>query len=66
MMEKKFQNDQEANRWNHRPDGAVPLNPLFNWPPSLLPVLKWYSNYWLAASTTTLAIALAFTAYFII
>ena len=66
MTEKKFQNDQEANRWNHRPVRAVPLNPLFNWPPSFLSVLKWYSNYWLAASTTTLALALAFTAYFII
>ena len=66
MTEKKFQNDQEANRWNHRPVRAVPLNPLFKWPPSFLSVLKWYSNYWLAASTTTLALALAFAAYFLI
>ena len=65
-MKTEDQKDSEANRWNHRPTGPVALNPLFEWPPKFLAVLRWYSAYWLAASTTTLALVLAITAYFTI
>ena len=53
----------EAERWNHHP-GAVALNPLFAWPPRPLAVLRWYSAYWLAISTTTFTIVLAVLFYF--
>ena len=65
-MKKEYQKDSEAKRWNHRPDGPVALNPLFERPLKFMAVLRWYSSYWLAASTTTLALVLAVTAYFTI
>ena len=52
-MKTSYENDKEANRWNHRPNGPVTLNPLFDWPPRFFAVFRWYSAYWLAASTTT-------------
>lgn len=61
-----FANDGEAGRWNYRPPNPVALNPLFNWPLDLKAVWKWYSAYWLAASTTTFTIVLAVAAFFII
>ena len=27
-MKTSYENDKEANRWNHRPNGPVTLNPL--------------------------------------
>ncbi|MDA7426809.1 sterol desaturase family protein [Thalassococcus lentus] len=39
------------------------LNPLFQWPPKPAAVLRWYSAYWLAISSTTFTIALAFVGY---
>ena len=65
-MKTSYENDKEANRWNHRPNGPVTLNPLFDWPPRFFAVFRWYSAYWLAASTTTLACVLAVIAYFTI
>ena len=65
-MGTKYRKDTEATRWNHRPKEAVALNPLFEWPPKFLPILRWYISYWLAASTTTLALILSITAYFTI
>ena len=65
-MKTSYENDNEANRWNHRPNGPVTLNPLFDWPPRFFAVFRWYSAYWLAASTTTLACVLAVIAYFTI
>ncbi|MEO0390360.1 MAG: sterol desaturase family protein [Pseudomonadota bacterium] len=53
----------EADKWNHHP-GEVTLNPLFAWPPRPGAVLRWYSAYWLAISTTTLTIVLAVVIYF--
>ena len=65
-MKTSYENDKEAHRWNHRPNGPVTLNPLFDWPPRFFAVFRWYSAYWLAASTTTLACVLAVIAYFTI
>ena len=65
-MKIKYQSDQEESRWNHRPNRPVNLNPLFEWPPKFMAIVIWYSGYWLAVSTTTLALALAFIAYFTI
>ena len=48
----------EAERWNHHP-GQVQGNPLFNWPPAPLEVLRWYSAYWLVLSTSTLSLVIA-------
>ena len=65
-MKTEYQKDSEAKRWNHRPNEPVALNPLFKRPLKLIAVLRWYSTYWLAASTTTLASVLASAAYFTI
>ena len=62
-MKIKYQSDQEESRWNHRPKQPVNLNPLFDWPPKFMAIVIWYSGYWLAISTTTLALALTFIAY---
>jgi lathosterol oxidase len=61
-----FANDAEAARWNYRPDHPVVLNPLFQWPPKPIAVLKWYSAYWFVASTTTFTIVLATVIYFVL
>ena len=42
--------------WNHRPEGAVALNPLFAWPPQPAAVLRWYAGYWLAITSSTVTI----------
>ncbi len=60
-----FETDGEAARWNYRPPHPVALNPLFTWPPRPMAVLRWYSTYWMVISTTTLALGLAFAAYFV-
>ena len=65
-MNTSYENDKEASRWKHRPNGPVTLNPLFDWPPRFFAIFRWYSAYWLAASTTTLACVLAVIAYFTI
>lgn len=56
--------DAEAARWNYRPPHPVALNPLFQWPPKPMAVLRWYSAYWLAISTTTVTIVVAIAIYF--
>ena len=65
-MKTEYQKDNESKRWNYRPNRPVALNPLFERPLKLVAVLRWYSAYWLAASTTTLALVLAIAAYFTI
>ena len=65
-MKATYQNDEEASRWHYRPKNPIGLNPLFVWPPNFVAVFRWYSAYWLAASTTTLALVLAIFAYFVI
>ncbi len=57
--------DDEARRWNYHP-GEVRNNPLFDWPPNPLGVLKWYAGFWLEASTTTLCFALAMIAWYLV
>jgi sterol desaturase/sphingolipid hydroxylase (fatty acid hydroxylase superfamily) len=58
-----FGHDAEAGRWNYRPPAPVQNNPLFDWPPRPMAVLRWYSAYWLVLSTTTLCLGLAILAW---
>ena len=46
----------EAERWNFHPGNHVQNNPLFDWPPQPMAVLRWYQAYWLVISTTTLSL----------
>ena len=62
-MSEGFENDAEASRWHYRPAQPVALNPTFKWPVSPRAILQWYASYWLAASTTTLAVVLAFVIF---
>lgn len=58
-------NDAEAQRWHYRPDGIVPLNPLFQWPPRPAAVWRWYRGGWLQLTSLTLCMGLALLAYFV-
>lgn len=53
----------EAERWHHHP-GKVQNNPLFDWPPRPMAVLRWYAAYWLTISTVTLTAAFSVLVYF--
>lgn len=53
-----FTEGAERARWNHHP-GQVALNPLFQWPPRPMAILRWYASFWLVLSSTTLGLALA-------
>ena len=63
MPSDAFQVGGEADKWNHHP-GEVRLNPLFQWPPRPLAIVKWYSAYWLAITTTTLTVVFAVFFFF--
>ena len=55
--------DAETQRWNYRPDGAVPLNPVFSWPPKPRDIIAWYAGAWLQITSLTLTMGLAIAAY---
>ncbi|MCY3984864.1 MAG: sterol desaturase family protein [Roseovarius sp.] len=55
--------DAETQRWNYRPDGAVPLNPVFSWPPKPRDIIAWYAGAWLQITSLTLTMGLAVAAY---
>jgi sterol desaturase/sphingolipid hydroxylase (fatty acid hydroxylase superfamily) len=61
-MPSDFADDGEAARWNYRPSDPVQNNPLFDWPPRPMAVLRWYRAYWLVISTTTLSLVIAILA----
>ena len=61
-----FTKDAEAARWNYRPPHPVRLNPVFAWPPQPKAVLRWYSAYWVAISTTTITVVFAVAIYFLL
>ena len=50
--------DAEAGRWNYRPEVPIPLNPLFNWPPRPVAVLRWYRGAWLQITSLTVCFSL--------
>ena len=56
--------DEEPKRWNFHPGAPVKYNPLFDWPPNPVGVIRWYSAFWLQISTTTLCFAFAVVIYF--
>ncbi len=55
--------DPEAERWNYRPEGSVPLNPLFAWPPRPLAVLHWYRGAWLQVTSLTVCFLMSAAVY---
>lgn len=55
--------DPEAVRWNYRPEGQVPLNPLFAWPPRPGAVLSWYRGAWLQITSITTCFVIAVIVY---
>ncbi|MCH2076359.1 MAG: sterol desaturase family protein [Rhodobacteraceae bacterium] len=59
-----FEIGREGRKWNHHP-GEVRLNPLFAWPPQPMSVLRWYANYWLAVTTTTVTVLAAIVGWLI-
>lgn len=56
--------DPEADRWNHRPERGVPLNPLFEWPPRPAKIWAWYRGAWLQMTALTVPFLLALVLYF--
>lgn len=55
--------DPEADRWNYRPEGSVPLNPLFSWPPDPSRVIQWYRGAWLEITALSVPFLIAVIAY---
>ena len=49
--------------WNYQPEGAVETSPMFMWPLKPVAILRWFGSYWLAVSTTTLALLIALVVY---
>lgn len=53
----------KSREWNYHPDLPVRLSPILDWPPKPLAWLKWISTYWLALSSVTLELFLAWVIY---
>lgn len=49
--------------WNHHPDLPIPVSPILSWPPRPLAWLKWIASYWLALSSVTVELLLAWAVY---
>ena len=49
--------------WNYAPDLPISVSPILSWPPRPLAWIKWISSYWLAISSVTVELALAYTIY---
>ena len=60
-----FAQDAEAERWNYRPETAVVLNPLFEWPLRPSAVLNWYRGAWLQVTSLTIGLLLAVAVWFV-
>ena len=58
--------DTEAERWNYRPEGPVPLNPLFSWPPNPVAVWNWYRGGWLQITAVTIPLLMAAAVWWLI
>ncbi|MDG2340686.1 MAG: sterol desaturase family protein [Paracoccaceae bacterium] len=53
-----------SNEWNHVPDQLpLPVNPLWQWPPRPISVLRWYWSAWFPISISLGIVGLAFLAY---
>ncbi len=50
-------------RWHHHPELPIPVSPILSWPPRPASWLKWIARYWLAISSITIELALAFAVY---
>ena len=51
------------SEWNHAPDLPISVSPILSWPPRPLGWVKWISSYWLAISSVTVELALAYAVY---
>tara|TARA_B100001094_G_scaffold38723_1_gene33119 strand:+ start:3460 stop:4449 length:990 start_codon:yes stop_codon:yes gene_type:complete len=51
------------SEWNHAPDLPISVSPILSWPPRPLAWVKWISSYWLAISSVTVELALAYAVY---
>ena len=49
--------------WNHAPEGAIAVSPLWQWPPRPVAVLKWYSDAWFPLTINLGILALAFLSW---
>ncbi|MEM9500143.1 MAG: sterol desaturase family protein [Pseudomonadota bacterium] len=54
---------KRSTPWNYHPDLPIAVSPLFSWPPRPAAWLKWIASYWVAVSSVTLELALAFIVY---
>ncbi|UWQ92230.1 sterol desaturase family protein [Rhodobacteraceae bacterium M382] len=53
----------KAGTWNHHPDLPIPVSPILSWPPRPVAWIKWIAQYWLALSSVTIELALAWGVY---
>lgn len=49
--------------WNHAPEGAIEVSPLWQWPPRPFSVLKWYADGWFPLTINLGILALAFLSW---
>ena len=49
--------------WNHAPEGAIAVSPLWQWPLRPAKVLKWYADGWFPPSINLSILALAFLSW---
>lgn len=49
--------------WNYRPDGAIEVSPLWQWPPKPLAALKWYTDSWFFLTINMAILGLAFATW---
>ena len=50
--------------WNHTPDQAIALTPLFDWPPPSKKIVQWVSGIWLAVSARSAILAVSIFTWF--
>ncbi len=50
--------------WNYRPALPIEVSPVFQWPPSLPKILKWFWNAWFPLSERLIILALAAISWF--
>ena len=49
--------------WNHAPEGAIQVSPLWQWPPRPLAVAQWYAGAWFPLTINLCILGLAFLSW---
>ncbi len=58
-------NSRTANsEWNHRPELPLQVSPVFQWPPQLLKILRWYWFSWFPLSEKLIVLCTAMISWF--